>query len=95
MTREVVGTMAPTVSSVWRSLGYSVRTTAGDAVGNADDVLHAQIFKAVANCEPGTLILATGDGNANDGKGVCIVAKGCAHHAVCVFPGLCDTRTFV
>jgi hypothetical protein len=66
--REVVGTMPPIIETMWKNSGFTVRTTEGDKPGHADEVLHAQILQRLQMHEPGTLVLATGDGNNNDGK---------------------------
>jgi hypothetical protein len=76
-TRHVVGSKPSGSSRLWDAFkveGYSVRVIARDERGETgvDDTLHAQILDAIVSTPEGsletpTLVLVTGDGNANKG----------------------------
>lgn len=69
----------PGTEAAWKACAYKVMpilVAGAEAEGHADDIIHAHCLAKLMMNEPGTLILATGDGNSNDGDSnfpMCVV----------------------
>jgi hypothetical protein len=74
VTRFCAGSMSVDLQRWWEEQGYTTLNGKTDKSMNADEVLHAQIYRAIGrseigneNSNLGTIVLVTGDGNDNNG----------------------------
>ncbi len=74
-TAVAVGSKPPASSGIWQrweQAGFRTKVCArdeNDREDTVDDFLQNQINRTLHHCAPATLVLATGDGNANGGWG--------------------------
>ena len=96
--RYVAGVMPDVVAQMWREQEFVVRNgTTDDVHANIDEVLHAQILDTLMSQEPATLVLMTGDGNANGGRSSfpkCVAAALRLHWRVEVYCWRHSTSSF-